>query len=1837
MKTKIYEVEGPDGRIYEIEGPEGASDADITTAAYQHYKTLAQPEPEKPQAKAGLLRRAGDLGISAIQGAIGLPESFVGLADIPTGGRVGKALEGVGYKPEEAKQILQSYKSPEQQAAEQAVAEAEGFTGTIAAGVQNPSAIANTIIQSAPSILGGGALAQGARRLAPSLGAVGAAGIGEGAISAGASAEGVRQQTESGLLSPEQAGISAASGALTGVLGGFGGKVAAKLGVGDIDTILAGGVAKGDAGGLLKSAIKSALVESTVEELPQSMQEQIANNLSLGKPWDQGVAEAGAMGVLAAFPLGAGAGMVSQRAAAREQGEQDKLIKAEQQRIARSKQEAAGAGKYTDAIQYAAEERQADVAGADAVTAQYRELQDELTAKQAKIQQRAEELAPELEKVSKDIALSAGKTNSTTGIQDLLQNFDDYFYFAKKSDADSLRKELQKQLIQTKQAETTEKALVKEAKKAKKLPDTSAEDRGFAETFGKLDLQNYIDDRLTTELPAGVETATTNDLKQLKQDLMVEQASPKLAKKQIPYLDAYESRLDELLAIKAEEDAQRKPELPLVSTAAPAPNTLLKSMVAQVAPSESIDIAQEPDYVEPTIRGVSDLERISETDGDGTVGSTTVPSQRETPPAADIKTAGPQPLGDVSRVVRRPAARTGSSPQTETSTLTPEKTIEKSLIEDFKEAQQNEDLYDDDVITYDDLPTSDYDVNDQYFESKARSKNAPKEVKEKRLKEPSTTMTTTDRMNNAMKGLFNPVWYSRAIKSGWVNVVDGTIDNSNLPDEVKAAHQDAKALFTPDGNVYFFTAKIPKGNETGVILHEIGEHKGLENLIGKDRVKQLANRVRTMASGKGLDANIAQRAIEMSAGEKAEDKELIAYFVEIAAENGYKPGKTAKPELGKAVGWLNDLWSAISNALKKLSIDPNKVNGQDLVDLLYGAARLEMGADRGVVDAETAADDAILEAKARNPELVLDPNTEDYLRNQGLTVFKTQQEATMGEKMLNNMGVTEGWQAWRDKVGNSVFGPLYTITRKANAFYGAEQFYANNSGKLLGSAVSQHALNANNQTFDAMKHGTLAIDDRGFISTVDAPDNIQKLNAEYKNLLNVMMADGMDMALANQHATRMILAERYNQLIYRGVKSRKEFTKEDSAVAEEMKQRYANEFDAWRDTYNRMRANKRQFLLDSGLFTEKKIDELLDRMEYVPLYRMKDSEGMDGAFMQNLLSAKSDQKLVQGTEDIAVGDLMTNIAKNEMWLYKRGIFNHTTNLMVDQVEEMGGGKHLKVRPPNAENVISYLRNGEMKHFKFDDPNDMAMFISQPVINNWVVNQLRTLGGVLRKTITLTPSFIYRQVWQDVERGWLQSGTNQPFYKMLGTSIKEQASNFKKGSESETARALRKRGVIGAIEYQDSFDNAMDELLGREPQSVFEKAYKALERMERLAQNSDMAARATVYEAALKEGATEGEAALRAQMMLNYQHRGTSPVLRALLTTIPFINTKLQSDWRLIDALQGNVPGVSKDKARTLLAMKVGKLALFTVAYALSRSGDDDYEDATEENRNRNFLFMVGDVPLRIPVAPEYLAIKASMEQLTRQAMGNEFATDKKLMHAVGTGLASLLLSPTDVMPSAVRPLLENMTNYSFFQDRALVGPGLSNKMTNEQYVKGQTSELAKWLSDFGQDMLGNELNVSPIKIDNLLRGMFGTFGQDVAFATNQLDAAITGKERAELKLNQMPEIGTAFYDPEGGQRKADYYDLRDKVDRRYNTYLDIRKTDPQRANQFRQENMQYLRLRPQLESIGTQLTNLRARKNRIVEDQDMSGDDKRKALDGLVAQEKRILGTRIQKMLEGME
>lgn len=272
---------------------------------------------------------AKDVGISALKGAIAVPEAAVGIADMVSGGRAGQAAQGLGFRPREAKAILDEQYSDQQKEAFREVEQADGFVDTLKAAVSNPSVVGHSVVESLPSMAAGGLLARGALAVGARGVAAGVAGpalpgaltraagqaapivagaMGEGAVMAGSAAEQIRQQTDDGLLTGGQSLAALATGAGGAGLALLGGKVAKKLGIADIDTAIAAGRMNATAGkGLVRRVLEGALAEGGLEELPQSVLEQVLENAALDRPLDTNVDHAAVLGLLSGAAMGGAA------------------------------------------------------------------------------------------------------------------------------------------------------------------------------------------------------------------------------------------------------------------------------------------------------------------------------------------------------------------------------------------------------------------------------------------------------------------------------------------------------------------------------------------------------------------------------------------------------------------------------------------------------------------------------------------------------------------------------------------------------------------------------------------------------------------------------------------------------------------------------------------------------------------------------------------------------------------------------------------------------------------------------------------------------------------------------------------------------------------------------------------------------------------------------------------------------------------------------------------------------------------------------------------------------------------------------------------------------------------------------------------------------------------------------------------------------------------------------------------------------------------------------------------------------------------------------------------
>ena len=310
-----------------VDFPDTMTEADINSAIQNNIlktsPTPAEPKStfQKTKEEVGSVARQviADPILTLGEGLINLEKSAVGIGNVLTGGRAGKqqqeTLKQRGLPtPDEIKQYIASLESPEMKADVAEVEKAKGFLPTAGALIQNPRALARVVGESLPLMVGG-EYAIG-RKLIPAaqdfykifagktpkeISGIVKAMVAEGTIGTGLMGSQLQEESPTGLITPEQSAWAVASGVMTAIQGGLGGKAAQKLGFQDADVLVASGKSIAEKKSVLKEAFKSAIGESVFEELPQSIQEQISQNIASGKDPLEGVAEAAATGALAGF------------------------------------------------------------------------------------------------------------------------------------------------------------------------------------------------------------------------------------------------------------------------------------------------------------------------------------------------------------------------------------------------------------------------------------------------------------------------------------------------------------------------------------------------------------------------------------------------------------------------------------------------------------------------------------------------------------------------------------------------------------------------------------------------------------------------------------------------------------------------------------------------------------------------------------------------------------------------------------------------------------------------------------------------------------------------------------------------------------------------------------------------------------------------------------------------------------------------------------------------------------------------------------------------------------------------------------------------------------------------------------------------------------------------------------------------------------------------------------------------------------------------------------------------------------------------------------------------
>jgi hypothetical protein len=150
-----------------------------------------------------------------------------------------------------------------------------------------------------------------------------------------------------------------------------------------------------------------------------------------------------------------------------------------------------------------------------------------------------------------------------------------------------------------------------------------------------------------------------------------------------------------------------------------------------------------------------------------------------------------------------------------------------------------------------------------------------------------------------------------------------------------------------NGRAFLIANRIEKGMGRAKFMHEVGAHIGLENLLPKATYDRLVAQIKKWTNSEAdtdevtLAARAEMRVLNANTPAADYDAELLAYFIEEAVQAGIDPTASGK-ETGALREWFRTLWAAFKVAVRKLGYNPEAMTAQDIVDMAFGAARLEM-------------------------------------------------------------------------------------------------------------------------------------------------------------------------------------------------------------------------------------------------------------------------------------------------------------------------------------------------------------------------------------------------------------------------------------------------------------------------------------------------------------------------------------------------------------------------------------------------------------------------------------------------------------------------------------------------------------------------------------------------------------------------------------------------------------------------------------------------------------------------------------------------------------------------------
>jgi len=626
-----------------------------------------------------------------------------------------------------------------------------------------------------------------------------------------------------------------------------------------------------------------------------------------------------------------------------------------------------------------------------------------------------------------------------------------------------------------------------------------------------------------------------------------------------------------------------------------------------------------------------------------------------------------------------------------------------------------------------------------------------------------------------------------------------------------------------------------------------------------------------------------------------------------------------------------------------------------------------------------------------------------------------------------------------------------------------------------------------------------------------------------------------------------------------------------------------------------------------------------DNSDYYPFYRQMSDESIGGPRIASGFVAGNPLNIkLKGSEAAIEPAPLEAITNNLLAIVTASMKNDGLRKMMREHQESGLATILD-KPESGADVITVFLNGQKTYYRVADPL-MINGLEAIGMNDTgeLMKYLAMPASFLREMVTRDPGFMLVNVFRDTLSSYVTSGAN---YKPFIDQIKAINADLSE---------LKRFGILGGYDYSndpmsiDSYIKKELKKMGVGENGSYDAATAFTKLWDYLGQattRSDALTRKAVADKVFELTGSQAEAAYQALEVINFGRRGASPVFRIITAAIPFLNARLQGLDVLYRAHTGRysavrVEGETREDVALNTALATlgrgGLLALLTGLYYALVSDDEEYTNANRNVRDDNWIIPLAEgIPaLKLPIPFEVgVLYKVIPERVIDTALGGDINETYKTLQR--QAITTLKVDPLGFQ--VVKPIMEVINNRSSYTGEAIVPYYMEKGLEAGLQSRYSTNELAR--------VIGESLNISPIKLEYIMSGYGGTIGGYILGLADATTRAVTDRDYITPRIDKAPFLKRFLQTELGGGLQQQFYELREESDRFQQTVNALKRDGRFDELQAYIKNKSGLaRTRPQLLALERYMTHWRKQRDRVLYSKLITPEQKKEIIEDMEVQ-----------------